>query len=134
MTIFEIVNKRPIGSILTSMERLQGTKAIKPKRLLRDDITIGASFKRGRELWFTMSKCFSVDPDKRPQVWEVREEINDLLKFPSCFGDRDYVKEDSYGSKTESSDNEHDDDLHGVLMTPFNTLHGLSDSSDKELL
>ena len=82
MTMYEIVNKRPIQKCLTEMKQLQGTNAIIPRTLLRDDITIGHSFEKLTELWAIMSRCWAVDPNKRTQVWEVYREITNLLNLP----------------------------------------------------
>merc|ERR1719193_717798 len=75
MTIFEILNMRPMPKLLTEMKYIEGTQAIKPKKLLLDDITIGNSFTRLDELWFITSKCWYKNPWHRPQVWEVEEKI-----------------------------------------------------------
>jgi len=83
MTAYEIVNKRPIKkNDLSEMKQLKGTNAIIPKKLLRDDIKIGNSFKRTIELWAIMSRCWAIDPKKRPQVWEVSQSLTNLLKLP----------------------------------------------------
>ena len=134
MTIFEIVNKRSIGSDLTWMERIEGTKAIKPKCLLRDDIAIGNSFTREKELWFLMCRCWNKDPDERPQISDVFEEVNNLVRSPLCASKRDYVSEkDSDWAETKSNDNKDDDDRESFLFTIYSAAHGLSDNSDKEL-
>lgn len=91
ITAFEIINKRPIQNDLTWMKELKGTRAMIPKQLLRDDITIGKSFGRTNELWSVLSKCWRVNPKHRPQVWEVYDELADLLKHPLVAKEHVYV-------------------------------------------
>jgi len=82
MTMFEIINKRPIREDLTGMKRVKGTLAVIPRKLLRNGITTGESFKRDDELWQIMRQCWRRNPTDRPQVWEVCAIIQRLLDFP----------------------------------------------------
>merc|ERR1719245_905117 len=91
ITAVEIINKRPILNDLTAMKELKGTKAMIPKQLLRDDITIGRSFGRTDNLWSILSKCWRVNPKNRPQVWEVYDALVDLLKYPLVPKERAYA-------------------------------------------
>jgi hypothetical protein len=50
--------------------------------LLRDDITIGESFAREVELWSLMLRCWRLNPEHRPQIWEVKDFVKNLLTFP----------------------------------------------------
>jgi len=94
MTIWEIVNKRPIRDDLTGMMRVTGTQAIIPKRLLREDISIRESFTRENELWSMMRACWFRFPKNRPQVWEIYEKIRDLVQFPRGGKNSDYYVAD----------------------------------------
>ena len=96
--MYEIVNKRPINDDLTQMKQVKGTKAIIPKKLLRDDITIRSSFKRTAELWAIMSRCWATDPKKRPTVMDVDRELTNLLKLPKVPYIRKFEDEED-GSK-----------------------------------
>jgi len=104
-TIWEIVNKRPIGDCPTGMMRVIGTRAMIPKRFLREDIYIGESFTRENELWTMMRAYWFKIPKDRPQVWEVYETVRDFVKFPRGGKSSNYVADldsySSYGSEKE---------------------------------
>jgi len=102
MTIWEIVNKRPLGDDLTGMKHVIGTQAMIPKRLLRKDISIGESFTRKNELWTMMHACWFRIPKNRPQSWEVYEKIWNFVQFPRGAKNSDYVGgfDSSYGSSS----------------------------------
>jgi len=50
ITMFEIINMRPITTKFNELKIVKGTKAVIPKKLLLEDITIGKSFTRLNEL------------------------------------------------------------------------------------
>jgi len=83
MTMFEIINMRPILLDFTDFRRLVGTESMIPKKLLREDIIICTSFKRLDELWTTMLSCWNITPESRPQIWEVKDRIEKFCKSPS---------------------------------------------------
>jgi hypothetical protein len=84
MAMFEILNMRSINSVpvLTELVCLKGTQAVKPRKLLLDDIAIDDSFTRENRLWFLMSKCWYKNPLSRPQIWEVEEVLRDFCDNP----------------------------------------------------
>jgi len=82
MTMYEILNMRPMPKMLNELKCLEGTQALKPKKILLDDIIIGKSFTRLEELWYLMSKCWYKIPERRPQIWEVERVLKDLSLSP----------------------------------------------------
>merc|ERR1719319_1687591 len=96
MTMFEIVNKQPIvGDEIKSLpylHRLKGSPAVVPNTLLRENMTFEiADFGRSDELWEQMLKCWNMDPNARPQSWQVGRTLNDLYLHPQKPEDYGYV-------------------------------------------
>jgi serine/threonine protein kinase len=85
VTMIEIVNKRTLMDKNWELKSIGGTKALRPKKLVRDDITIGENFAREVELWGLMLRCWRLNPEDRPQIWEVKDRVQDLLTFPLVF-------------------------------------------------
>ena len=105
ITMFEIINMRPINDEFSELKILEGTQAVIPKKLLLDDITIGKSFTRQIALWNLMLQCWNVKPEMRPQIWEVEHRVKELLLFPTgCKPKNYYVKweDDSYDNDIPS--------------------------------
>ena len=80
--MFEIINKRPISAECSDLKSVPGTKSMIPKKLLMENIKIEMSFNRLDALWFILSRCWYYNAEKRPQVWEVKDRVQDLLNFP----------------------------------------------------
>ena len=68
--------------MVTELVRIEGTQAMKPAKLLLDDITIGKSFTRLEELGKITTKCWSKNPEQRPQIWEVEGKLTDFCCSP----------------------------------------------------
>ena len=68
--------------MLTELICIEGTQAMKPKKLLLDDITIGKSFTRFEELLLITTKCWYKDPEERPQISEVEAMLKDFCCYP----------------------------------------------------
>jgi len=101
MTMFEIINMRPITAAFREMKIVKGTKALVPKNLLLEDTKIGKSFNRHLELWTIILRCLNVKPEMRPHIWEVEMLVKNLIRFPlGC-------KDINYFSKWRDNFNDH---------------------------
>merc|ERR1719513_406712 len=135
------------GSLLVSltlMKKLTGTKSMIPKQLLRDDITIGESFARAKELWVIMCQCWRENPEDRHPVWEVNDRIAKLLQYPLegqehvyVTGFKDEQDQISLGSSEESSAVSYSakmadllefSDTASTMSLQYNSLHSLKES------
>jgi len=126
MTFWEIVNKRPIRDDLTGLKRLEGTQAMIPIKLLREDISIDLSFTRENELWTMMRDCWYRIPENRPQVWEVYEKMKNFTQFPRGDKNIDYVVD----FDTSSEFKEGLFDVKYEFQSSVTSSSGLSPSSD----
>jgi len=80
MTMYEIINMRPILLDFTNFRRVVGTESMIPEKLLREGIIAGTSFEWLDELWTTMLSCWNITPGCRPQIWEVKDRIEQFCK------------------------------------------------------
>jgi len=91
LTMFEIINMRGITSRYTELKSVAGTEAMIPQKLLMEDLKLGKSFNRQRELWILMTQCWNAKPEMRPQIWEVEDRVKNFLTYPLGDHDRSYV-------------------------------------------